>query len=342
MLWQGAAIHEFSIVGGPPPRHPYIGEVERYQQFLRQGKWDVIFFHSYAWTLYLSVPLLASIKAKKVIVSHGFGALVWVPVPRFPFGLVTLAFSALGSLQMLAWLKKIDCIVVLSKRRDFRAFYDHLLARVVGHKNIRVIPNGVDFTTEIAPGGDFRHRHEISERSLLFLCVANYSKRKDQGFAVRAFRRAAIPDSVLVFIGSEFNCYSDEFKNADAANNVVDPAGRIIWLEKQSRSDTVDALATCDVFVLSARHEGQPIVLLEAMSAGKPWIARDAGCISEMPGGICVGSEERMAREMRRLAGDPSSRIALGIRGREAVEAEYSRASYGNSYCRLVEELADS
>ena len=34
-------------------------------------------------------------------------------------------------------------------------------------------------------------------------------------------------------------------------------------------------LERCDCFVLSSNHEGQPIVLLEALSIGKPIIATD-------------------------------------------------------------------
>jgi hypothetical protein len=51
----------------------------------------------------------------------------------------------------------------------------------------------------------FRQKNGIPAKAIFFLCLANYCARKDQGYAVRAFHHAAIPNSHLAFIGSELN-----------------------------------------------------------------------------------------------------------------------------------------
>ncbi|MEI6790922.1 MAG: glycosyltransferase family 4 protein [Myxococcaceae bacterium] len=296
-------------------------------------------FHSYSWPLHLAVPILDLLRGQKISVSHGYGALVWVPVPKFPFGLGALAMTAIQSLLMLRWITKIDRLVFLSNRLDFCAFYDHALARIAKHKGIEIIPNGVDLDEKPSDLQGFRNQIGADHASIIFLCVANYSKRKDQGFAARAFRKAAIYNSFLVFIGSEFNEFSEVFQKADSPWDLENSPGKIIWMEKVSREVTANALAGCDVFVLSASHEAQPISLLEAMREGKPWIARDAGCISEMPGGLCVKTVDSMAHAMKDLVSKWDFRCQLGLAGRYAVETTFNREAYASSYCRLVEEL---
>jgi len=339
--WNGAKIYEFKISGSSYFRYPYKGSIGQYSDFLRSGDWNVILFQSYAWPLYLAVPYLDVIPSKKILVSHGFSALFWTPSSCFPFGLVLFACSFIQSLLMLSWLKKIDRLVVLSAHPDLRAFYDHTLANIVNHPGVRTIPNGVELSYfNVSPRlGRFRQSIGVPPKSMLFLCVANYCLRKDQGFAARAFRQAAIPNSTLVFIGSEFNDSSAVFQAADVPWALPEAPGRIVWLEKQSRETTLNALADCDIFVLSAYWEAQPIAILEAMAEHKPWIARKAGCIAEMPGGFCVGSVKGMAQAMKKLAQESHLRSQLGHLGREAVDKLYNRKTYSSSFCRLVLEL---
>ena len=80
LYWHGMRIHEFSIRGSPYFRDPYRGQVGKYKDFLISGSWDVVIFHAYLWPILLAVPVLDSIRAKKVLVSHGYGALRWTPV----------------------------------------------------------------------------------------------------------------------------------------------------------------------------------------------------------------------------------------------------------------------
>jgi glycosyltransferase involved in cell wall biosynthesis len=337
----GIRIQEFAIHGSPHFRHPYGGDTDAYIQFLQSTPCDVIVFHSYSWPLYLASPILKQLRAHKVLTSHGYGALVWTRVRTFPFGLGSLMWSFLKSIQMLNWYKALDRVVFLSTKVDGRAFYDHFLARLCRHKGIEVIPNGVELPDISCHehAQSFLNAHGIRRTTHLFLCVANYSWRKDQGFAARAFREASISDSTLVFIGSEFNECSAAFQKADVSTLTQASSGRIFWLENVSRDHTLGALQACDAFVLSANQEAQPIALLEAMSYAKPWIARAAGCIELMEGGLCVNSIHEMAAAMRAMAGDPDLRAKLGSIGRQAVESSYQSARYGDCYCRLVNEL---
>jgi len=336
--WLGARIREFKISGTSYFREPFHGAVADYQSFLRAGSWDVVFFQGYSWPLLLATPLLDQISAKKVLVSHGYGALIWFPVPRFPFGLGFWAYSAWQSLCMLRWIKKIDRWVFLSHRRDLGSFYDRWLARFSRHPGISVIPNGVD-PTQLGSAAAFRKELNLRPNQLVFLCVGYFSRGKNQGDAVRAFREAKIPNSCLVFIGSEPNAWMEKFKRADLKTRSSTDENPVFWLTGKSRRFTLDAFAGCDVYVSSSTLETQPITILEAMREAKPWVARSAGCVEELPGGICVRNKHGMAQAMRHLAEHPGERQNLGEMGRQAVRKVFSHHQYTDAYLRLARGL---
>ncbi len=339
MEWHGATIHEFEIQGSGRYKCPFRGDVEKYRDFLASGDWDVIIFHAYSWSIFVPIDMLGRIKSKKILVSHGYPALQWTRTQKFPWGLGFWAWSVLEALKMVKWIRNIDRAVYLSERADLRGFFDHWLAKATKYQGRTVIPNGIDPQERDTSPEAFRREHGVSSDQFLFLCVANYSRRKDQGFATRAFRSARLPNAVLIFIGSEFNSESERFQIEDQSLSEADRIGRIIWLQGQSREDTLNAFAACDAFVLSADHEAQPIAILEAMRESKPWIARDAGCIADMPGGICVKTESQMAHAMKHLTINSDQALKLGTTGRRAIEACYNRAAYVESYCNLVSEL---
>ena len=77
-----------------------------------------------------------------------------------------------------------------------------------------------------------------------------------------------------------------------------------------------------DVFVLSSRHEGLPISLLEAMAVGRPVVATRAGGIPEVltdgRDGLVVPSGDPMALAdaVLRLLRDAALRERLGLAAR--------------------------
>ena len=339
---QGVAIFEFNVTGSYHFRTRYRGDIEKYKKFLLDGDWDVIVFQGYEWPLYLALPILNQLKSKKILVSHGYRALLWTLNRKFPFGLGVWAFSVLESLKMLWWIKKIDRFVFLSNKKDFNSFYDHTLVGLCKHHGIRVIPNCVNSLHNLQVHENFRETHGIPPNAFLFLCVANYFPRKHQNFALRAFCQAAIPNSYLVFIGSEFNEWSNKFQNDEQVLRLNVSPKSIIWLEKQSREATLSAFMGCDVFILASSRETQPIVLLEAMSYGKPWIARDVGCISEMQGGICIKTEVEMTQSMRKVANSRLLYDSLSKQGFSAIEKYYNKELYSKKYRDIITETLHS
>ena len=120
------------------------------------------------------------------------------------------------------------------------------------------------------------------------------------------------------------------------------PEGRILWLEKVPRELTCSAFVECDAFVMTSKFETQPIVLLEAMAAGKPFISTDVGCASDLPGGVIVRGEKGIAEAMHRLASERDYGRSLGMLGKQAVEATYRTEKVMDTYERLLVKLQHS
>jgi len=335
--WEGITVHEFAVTGTHYYSDPYRGELDSYVGLISSPQWDVILFESYAWPLYLALPVLPYLRAKKILVSHGYRNLRWFPVRRFPFGLFRWLQNLWNSLLMLYWARQIDRWVFLHAKSDLDSFFDLWLAQRIKHPGIRVIPNGVP-----PQGGGNRERFRktlgIDPSAIVLLMVGYYSKGKDQGFALQSFLKAALPRAVLVFIGTEFNEFSDHFQSL-ASPTPKEPTSRVIWLERQTRAFTLDAFAGCDIYLSSSYLETQPISILEAMREGVPWIARNAGSISDCPGGVVITSSDEMAAQICKLADNPDLRHRLGQAGRLAISQKYSQQRFSDEYAAMIDDL---
>ena len=80
-------------------------------------------------------------------------------------------------------------------------------------------------------------------------------------------------------------------------------------------------IAAADLFLFTSRVECAPLVILEAMAAGTPWVSYDVGNVSELPGGIVAGDRRRLLQAAREiLAGE---RPELAEEGRAAWQGEH-------------------
>jgi glycosyltransferase involved in cell wall biosynthesis len=237
-------------------------------------------------------------------------------------------------------LRRYDRVTFLSAKRDWNRFFDHWVAQLTGYEGIRVIPNGTDPSPTRGSVEDFRSKYGLGQ-GLNLLCVANYGPRKNQELAIRAFRKARLKDSTLVLIGSEFNDYVRKIKLIDEQLQTDYPEGRVVFIEKLDRLSTMASYAACDVFLLAATAETQPISLLEAMAAGMAFISTDTGCVSEMPGGVIANSEDELAAAIVSLE-DDTKRNALGAEGRQAVLDYFSKEKVLDAQERMIRELLDA
>lgn len=302
-------------------------EIRRYQDFVRAGRFDVIVNQCWeVWSTTLMQPLLSELQGTKVLVSHGYSQHIyhWAATPMMGLG-VWLRGLRWTLARFSLMIRRYDRLIFLSEKKDWGRFFDHSVATWIGHPGIEVVPNGTD--PQLMPPDDrgFRAQHGIGSGPMV-LCVANYFEGKNQKLALRVFREAAIDWATLVFIGSALGAYGRGLLadiNRAAMTNVV-------VLENQSRDETLAAFAATDAFLLTSKAESQPIVLIEAMAAGVPWVSTDTGCVSTMPGGLTGTSSATLASHLRQVISDPE------LRRRLKDEATRAMASHYSSECTLA------
>ncbi|HEU0304874.1 MAG TPA: glycosyltransferase [Gaiellaceae bacterium] len=104
-------------------------------------------------------------------------------------------------------------------------------------------------------------------------------------------------------------------------------------------------LGSFDVFVLSSRFEGLPLVVLEAMLAGLPVVAADVGSVSEAvvdgSTGLLVppGDPAALARALAELLADPARRREMGETGRRRALESFRVEDMGARYDALYDEV---
>src|SRR5690349_11739568 len=83
-----------------------------------------------------------------------------------------------------------------------------------------------------------------------------------------------------------------------------------------------------DAFLLTSANEGTPVVAIEALAAGVPVVATDAGGTrTVVPGPLAaVGDVEALARALGELRDDPERRRKLGEEGAAAMRRRFSTA----------------
>jgi glycosyltransferase involved in cell wall biosynthesis len=235
----------------------------------------------------------------------------------------------------------MDHLVTLSTGKRSACFYDYHLAQRRKYRQLSVIPNGVEIAEIDWAPNSFRSEMNIQTQTML-LCAGNYDEQKNQLGTLEAFLQSCLRDTTLVFIGSEKNDYSDELERVYSEATRKNQVGPVLFCDRLTRSQLFSAYKAADIVVSGSRWECQPLVLLDAMGAGKAFISSDVGCVSEMPGGICVQTTDEMAAAMVQLVQDQDMRQLLGSAGRQACELKYNWIKVVDCYEQLAASLLSS
>ena len=136
-----------------------------------------------------------------------------------------------------------------------------------------------------------------------FVSIGRLSPEKDHEKLVRAFvkYRTSRQDANLTIIG-------DGPLKADLQNLISRLGAKGYILLAGQRSNPYPALAAADAFIMSSLHEGQPMVLFEAMILGRKIVCTDMpgprGVLQDKFGMIVENSEEGLVEGLMALSRD--------------------------------------
>jgi glycosyltransferase involved in cell wall biosynthesis len=222
---------------------------------------------------------------------------------------------------------RVDCAIAITQHQVPR-----LLKLGYRRDRIRVIRNGVPEIEASTSPSSVRSRLGIERDAFLAVLVATLRPEKDPGVFVRAVQLAHKSEprvrGVIVGGGPEF----DQVKALVGEGEIVRMTG--------PRSDVPDILQAADVVCLSSSAEGLPMVILEAMAAGKPIVATDIGGVAEAVQNdrtgilVPVGDVQAFGEALLRLAGNGELAAREGQAGHERYRTHFS-------YERMIDEYAD-
>lgn len=310
-----APVVEFAVTGNASTG--IRGDVLGYQHFLGTSDRDVwLFYAAQIWTTDLALPMLASMPAATIFVPCGYSELL-SPAWRSYFE------------HLPEFLQRADALVYMSS--DYQD-WEHDQSAGLG-PIAHVIPNA-------ASEEEFHDLHERQDDrpGRLVITVANHIPAKGHDAVVRAFRASAGPDDRLVIIGNRFlprwkaTCWL-RCRLASMRDR------RISLAEGLPRREVVRLYKEADVFLFGSRVECAPLVLIEAMAAGLPFVTTAVGNARDYADAGVVCDEQDLAQGLARLLAAPGLRARLGARGRARWERDHRWSTVVDQYEALFEAV---
>lgn len=261
----GVQIQEFQISGNVV--QGYRGEIERYQDYLLHGNFDVMLnYAAQQWAADLVFPLLDRLPYAHILVPCGFSGLF---------------YSAYAP-----YFEKMPQILSQYDRLIFHAshYRDIDFARRHGLQQLEIIPNGASQEEFGREQPSFRKAYGIPDDIPLLLTVGSHTGSKGHKATIEAFRRARTGPAVLVIIGNVLganSCISDCRWRSRWVNLNPFNQKRILLLDP-FRDEVIAAYQAADLFVFASKIEYSPLVLFEAMASRTPFISTACGNAEEI------------------------------------------------------------
>jgi glycosyltransferase involved in cell wall biosynthesis len=249
---------------------------------------------------------------------------------------------------LLKWsLKRSDALVAISEYVK-----ESLVESGHDHRRIHVVHNGIDLEhwSPALSGRDIRREFGVPANGLVVLTVCRLFPAKGPGDLIRVLPaiRAVHREVRLLIVGQEMHPgYLNELvvlaESLGVEANVAF-AGR--------RNDVPAFMAAADVFAMPSVGEPFGLVFLEAMAMMVPVVAlRSGGAPEVLEHGVTgllsePGDVDALREHLLALLDSPSRRSAMGSRGRERVEIDFTSVKMSRNveavYGSLVSQSAQA
>ena len=179
--------------------------------------------------------------------------------------------------------------------------------------------------------------------SQILLNVARVSPQKGLLYAVRALPEILrqYPAAHLLSVGATTDPrWTAELKREAESLSVADHFHML-----GARTNVVDFLRACDIFVFPSLYEGLGIALIEAMAAGCVCVATNTGPIPEVvqdgKDGVLVPPADApaLARAVCDLLGNPARRSELGAAAKQTAFSKFQPKEQAEQLTRVYESV---
>jgi glycosyltransferase involved in cell wall biosynthesis len=207
-----------------------------------------------------------------------------------------------------------------------------------------VIPNAAELGATTTSRSELRRDLGLEGDCLVLLVMARLEQRKGLTYLLDAL--PSLPARIrgrTVLLVAGIGPEREALEAQCTANGIGD---RVHFLGQ--RDDRWSLYQAADVVVLpSISHEDMPIVILDAMAAGRPVVAtRVAGIpeqvVDEVTGRLVPPRDAAaLADALAAILDDPTRRAAMGVAARERYESRYTPQRFVDAYRRLYGSLLE-
>lgn len=190
----------------------------------------------------------------------------------------------------------------------------------------------------------------VPDDALLIASVGNLNPQKGYAglLAAAAACRAGAPDLELRIRGGTQEGHGSYVAGLQARAGALGLSVRTVGGFEEGITVS-DLMISSDIFVLAstARSEGLPTVVLEAMARSLPIISTDVGSIAEVvlhgESGLLVPPDDvdQLTLALKRLVADPLERRRLGVAARAVAEEKASPPTFARLQLEAYELASD-
>jgi glycosyltransferase involved in cell wall biosynthesis len=276
----------------------------------------------------------------EVVHTHQIGALFYAGPAARGAGVPAVVHTEHGKHYGGSWRRRwLGWLAARFAARFFCVSHDIargvIERRIVPPRKVTVVPNGIDVRRfrEPVDAAALRRSLRIPAAAPVIGTVGRLSEVKQQDVLLRAFARVRlrVPEAHLLLVGD--GPLKDSLSELAVRLGLGD---RVHFAGYQARPQAY--LRLMDLFALTSRSEGMPLVVLEAWAAGLPVVASRVGGLPEMIDegrtGVLFapGDEGALADVLSGLLEDAGRARRMGEEGRVRVESRYTTARMFEEY----------
>lgn len=329
----GALVEEFDVKGADSWLNPIRGDAAAYSSFLIESDFDIVLMNAWqAWSTDLCFGNLKQISGRKVLYSNCLSTNVFFPHQPLR-SLVRYLFWRPYWWKLPERLRQLDGFIVTAAEGCDSRFDDLKVAQRLGIPFF-VVPNAL--SQESLPYLQ-RPTVEYNSRKQL-MAVGSYSWQKGHDFALRAYALSKAKNRVPIKIfGQSFSVFTAQLRRL--ADSLGISGEYVSFCEGVCGAALVAEYSRSFALLSGSHTECQPLVLLDSMATGTPFVARSSGCIPTLSGGYGVRTEAEAASAIDRLINDGVEWTRLSAAGRNGAELRHHPDKVGQDLVSALLKL---
>jgi len=301
------------------------------------------------FTTYVKVRSIIKRFSPDVVHSHMLHANIFCRLMRLSTNIKVLISTAHntyeGNVLWMTLYRVTDFLATISTNVSKASVEVFLKSKASYDKKMIVQYNGINcdnFSPSLIDRVDYREKLNIHNEDVLLLSVGRLTEAKNHSMLLNCFSavKNEFPNTKLAIIGA--GELSENLQLQIKSLNIQDSVFML-----GTSFDIKQWMSAADVFVLTSKWEGMPLVICEAMSCEKLVVSTDCGGVREIIDDCgYISPIDDNARYIENLKSvlslNDTERLALGKKSRKKILDNFSLDKISEDWLSLYKSLSES